>query len=92
MIFNLSVKKNSEDSLNRIIAISQIMNVSASSLIMKGVKLYIDKIDNVPSLIPDSSVWDTIISEMSKEQKLETNTLLFRLNQKIMESYASTAK
>ena len=92
MVFCLSVNKKSEDSFNRIIAMSQVMDVSASSLIMKGVKLYIDKIDNVPSLIADPMLWDKIISKMSRQQKEETNTLLFRLNQKIIESYASTTK
>ncbi len=90
MTFNLSVNKNSEDSFNRILAISQVSNVSVSSLIMKGVQMYLNKIDNVSSFIVDPGMWDKIISTMSKKQLEETNTLLFRLNRKIMENYAST--
>lgn len=92
MVFNLSVKKNSQDSFNRIVAMAEVSGVSSSLLIMKGVKLYIDKVDNVTSLIPDPLLWNKIISKMSKEQKEETNTLLFKLNQKIIESYVSTNK
>lgn len=90
MVFNLSISKKFADSFNRIVAISQITDVSTSSLIMKSIKLYIDKIDNTTSLIPDESLWDKTISKMSKEKLEETNTLLFKLNKKIMESYAST--
>ena len=90
MIFNLSISKKHQDSFNRVIAISEVMNVSTSSLILKGINMYIDKIDNVPFLIPDPTLWDKIISKMSKEKLEETNTLLFKLNQKIMESHAST--
>lgn len=88
MIFNLSISKKHEDSFNRILAISEVMSVSTSSLIIKGINMYIDKIDNVPVLIPDPTLWDTIISKMTNKQKEETNTLLFKLNQKIMKSYA----
>lgn len=90
MIFNLSISKKHQDSFNRIIAISEVMSVSTSSLVMKGINMYIDKIDNVSFLIADSSLWDKITSKMSKEKLEETNTLLLKLNQKIMESYAST--
>jgi len=90
MVFNLSISEKYEDFFNRIVAIAEITNVSTSSLIMKSVKMYIDKIDNIPSLMSDPTLWDKTISKMSKKQLEETNTLLFRLNKKIMESYAST--
>ncbi len=89
MVFNLYVSEKSRDFFNRIIAIAEVTNVSTSSLIMKGVRMYIDKIDKVTSLISDPAVWDGIISKMSKKQMEETNTLLFKLNKKIMENYGT---
>jgi len=89
MIFNLSIGKKYQDSFNRIVAIAGIKSVSTSSLVMKSIKMYIDKIDNVTPLISDPALWDEIISKMSKKEKEETNTLLFRLNKKIIENYGT---
>lgn len=89
-IFNLYINEKSKDSFNRIFAIAEIKKVSISSLIMKGISTYIDEIDNVESLISDPIVWDEIISKMSRKKLEETNTLLLKLNKKIMEFYGST--
>jgi len=87
MTFNLSVNEKSKDSFNRITAIAEIMGVSTSSLIMKGVKMYINKEDGITPLIIDESLWGGILSKTNKEDLKNMNTLLFRLNQKIMEFY-----
>lgn len=89
-IFNLYINEKSKDIFNRIFAISEVKKVPISSLIMNGIDMYIDKIDNVESLISDPILWDDIISKMDKKELEETNTLLFELNKKIMEFYGST--
>ncbi len=91
--FHLSISKKSEDDFNRVKEISECTEISASVLIMKGLKMYIQSIDT-PSLnlIPLPEKWDDMISKMSGKECLNMNTLINRLNKKIMKKYASTNK
>lgn len=91
-LFNLYVSKKSKDFFNRLVSIAEVTNVSTSSLIMKSVKMYIDKMDNVQQLFSNPEFWDDIIDNMSRKELEDTNTLLFRLNKKIIECHANTNK
>lgn len=84
--FNLSISKKYQDYFDKLIMMAGISSVSTSSLIHKGIKMYVDG----PKLVCDPILWDDLISKMSDEEQKETNTLLLQLIQKIADNNDST--
>lgn len=88
---DIYINKDYRQAFDELIALASLKKIKVSSLIGLAVQDYIRKINNSPRIIIEEEMWDDLLKPLSKEQILELDTLITKLNRKILErNYAKS--
>ena len=84
-VIEVYMNLSNRDSFHELFAKADINNESHSSAIGKAVIHYMTFLKGKPQLVAGKKEWDDILDNMSREDLIKTNKLIFAINNKIME-------
>ena len=81
---DIYINQNFKPSFEQLQAQANIEGIKLSTKIGQAIEFYLREIGNDPKLIADESLWGYILDNCKKDDLLYFNTLLNKLNQRIM--------
>lgn len=79
------ISKRYKEYFDQLKAMSDISGESMASLIGDSIEQYIRNINEDPHIIIDQKRWDKLLNKKSKKDLLDLDTLITKLNRKIIE-------
>ena len=84
---DIYINKKNREWYEQLASIAHIMKIPLAPMVGQAVEYFVREQQGIPKLIADQKLWDAILKNCTKEELIEWNDLISRLNNKILKKF-----